>query len=109
MQMGMNKDAVQNERQPRNTATLRPETLSSLDSERILREAVGVFGLEKLSGCFENGTSFNAFPFRVPMDSLRLGTSASSVHPLAKNFHFSPFSHVADLNQKGSAAAFLKK
>ena len=44
MQMGMNKDAVQNERQPRNTATLRPETLASLDSERILREAVGVFG-----------------------------------------------------------------
>ena len=44
MAMGMNKDAVQNERQPRNTATLRPEALSTLDSERILREAVGVFG-----------------------------------------------------------------
>ena len=44
MQMGMNKDAVQNERQPRNTATLRPENLASLDSERILREAVGAFG-----------------------------------------------------------------
>ena len=32
--MGMNKDAVQNERQPRNTATLRPENLASLDSIR---------------------------------------------------------------------------
>jgi hypothetical protein len=42
--MGMNKDAVQNERQPRNTATLRAENLTSIDSERILREAVGAFG-----------------------------------------------------------------
>ncbi|CAN7940642.1 unnamed protein product, partial [Ixodes pacificus] len=43
LQMGMNKDAVQNERQPRNTATIRPESLA--DSERLLREgsAVGVF------------------------------------------------------------------
>ena len=38
--------AVQHERQPRNSATLRPENLSSLDSERILREAVGVFGYD---------------------------------------------------------------
>ena len=36
--------AVQHERQARNSATLRPENLSSMDSERILREAVGVFG-----------------------------------------------------------------
>ena len=36
--------AVQNERQPRNSATFRPENLSSLDSDRLLREAVGVFG-----------------------------------------------------------------
>ncbi|KAF7265122.1 hypothetical protein GWI33_021441 [Rhynchophorus ferrugineus] len=47
--MGMNKDAVQNERQPRNTATIRPETLRdmSAEQERALREAavaVGVFG-----------------------------------------------------------------
>ncbi|KAG7296708.1 Photoreceptor-specific nuclear receptor [Plutella xylostella] len=45
--MGMNKDAVQNERQPRNTATIRPETLRDMDQERALREAavaVGVFG-----------------------------------------------------------------
>ncbi|KAJ8678610.1 hypothetical protein QAD02_014397 [Eretmocerus hayati] len=47
MQMGMNKDAVQNERQPRNTATIRPEALVEMDHERALREAavaVGVFG-----------------------------------------------------------------
>ncbi|XP_063834003.1 photoreceptor-specific nuclear receptor-like [Ostrinia nubilalis] len=45
--MGMNKDAVQNERQPRNTATIRPEALRDMDQERALREAavaVGVFG-----------------------------------------------------------------
>ncbi|XP_069673259.1 photoreceptor-specific nuclear receptor isoform X2 [Periplaneta americana] len=47
LQMGMNKDAVQNERQPRNTATIRPEALLEMDQERALREAavaVGVFG-----------------------------------------------------------------
>ncbi|XP_063238315.1 photoreceptor-specific nuclear receptor-like [Bacillus rossius redtenbacheri] len=47
LQMGMNKDAVQNERQPRNTATIRPEALVEMDQERALREAavaVGVFG-----------------------------------------------------------------
>ncbi|CAG9122400.1 unnamed protein product [Plutella xylostella] len=40
-------EAVQNERQPRNTATIRPETLRDMDQERALREAavaVGVFG-----------------------------------------------------------------
>ncbi|XP_069355619.1 photoreceptor-specific nuclear receptor [Maniola hyperantus] len=49
--MGMNKDeiiiSVQNERQPRNTATIRPEALRDMDQERALREAavaVGVFG-----------------------------------------------------------------
>lgn len=45
--MGMNKDAVQNERQPRNSATLRPEILAEMDHERIIREAaaaVGAFG-----------------------------------------------------------------
>ena len=37
----MNKDAVQNERQPRNTATIRPEALiNSEESERLLREGV---------------------------------------------------------------------
>ena len=40
--------AVQNERQPRNTATLKPENLMALDSERILREAVGAFGWESI-------------------------------------------------------------
>lgn len=39
--MGMNKDAVQNERQPRNTATIRPETLmNGEESERLLRQGV---------------------------------------------------------------------
>ncbi|KAG8226997.1 hypothetical protein J437_LFUL000302 [Ladona fulva] len=39
---------VQNERQPRNTATIRPEALVEMDHERALREAavaVGVFGI----------------------------------------------------------------
>jgi hypothetical protein len=39
--------AVQNERQPRNTATIRPESLKDMDAESILREAsvaVGAFG-----------------------------------------------------------------
>lgn len=37
----MNKDAVQNERQPRNTATIRPEALiNSEESERMLRDGV---------------------------------------------------------------------
>lgn len=39
--MGMNKDAVQNERQPRNSATIRPESLmNSEENERLLREGV---------------------------------------------------------------------
>ena len=43
--------AVQNERQPRNTATIRPEALLEMDQERALREAavaVGVFGCVKI-------------------------------------------------------------
>lgn len=43
----MTVSAVQNERQPRNTATIRPEALVEMDQERALREAavaVGVFG-----------------------------------------------------------------
>ena len=39
--------AVQNERQPRNTATIRPESLKDMDAESIIREAsvaVGAFG-----------------------------------------------------------------
>lgn len=41
------RTAVQNERQPRNSATLRPEILAEMDHERIIREAaaaVGAFG-----------------------------------------------------------------
>ncbi|XP_023342608.1 photoreceptor-specific nuclear receptor [Eurytemora carolleeae] len=51
LQMGMNKDAVQNERQPRNTATIRPESLKDMDAETMLREAsvaVGAFGRPSL-------------------------------------------------------------
>ncbi|KAG8185478.1 hypothetical protein JTE90_019736 [Oedothorax gibbosus] len=40
LQMGMNKDAVQNERQPRNTATIRPESLTEMESERLIRDGV---------------------------------------------------------------------
>lgn len=37
----MNKDAVQNERQPRNTATIRPEQLmSDSNRDRMLREGL---------------------------------------------------------------------
>ncbi|KAG1651251.1 Photoreceptor-specific nuclear receptor [Nymphon striatum] len=37
LQMGMNKDAVQNERQPRNTATIRPEALMEMDSDNMYK------------------------------------------------------------------------
>lgn len=49
--------AVQNERQPRNTATIRPEVLlSDSNSERLLREGVAatvaaVFGLSNCGLC----------------------------------------------------------
>lgn len=39
--------AVQNERQPRNTATIKPESLRDLDQNKVLREhssLVGIFG-----------------------------------------------------------------
>lgn len=39
--------AVQNERQPRNTATIKPESLREMDQSKILREhssLVGIFG-----------------------------------------------------------------
>ena len=37
--------AVQNERQPRNTATIRPESLKDMDAESILRD--GNWNLEQ--------------------------------------------------------------
>ncbi|XP_022247858.1 photoreceptor-specific nuclear receptor-like [Limulus polyphemus] len=40
LQMGMNIDAVQNERQPRSTAIIYPETLVEMDSERLFREGL---------------------------------------------------------------------
>ncbi|XP_055698280.1 photoreceptor-specific nuclear receptor isoform X2 [Phlebotomus papatasi] len=51
LQMGMNKDAVQNERQPRNTATIRPEALRDMEQGHALREAavaVGVFSFDNI-------------------------------------------------------------
>jgi hypothetical protein len=40
--------AVQNERQPRNTATIKPESLRDLDQSKVLRDhshsLVGIFG-----------------------------------------------------------------
>lgn len=39
--------AVQNERQPRNTATIKPESLREMDQTKVLREhssLVGIFG-----------------------------------------------------------------
>lgn len=47
--------AVQNERQPRNTATIRPEALRDMEQGRALREAavaVGVFGWVPCYGWF---------------------------------------------------------
>lgn len=44
--VGFDLLAVQNERQPRNTATIRPEAFRDMDQSRALREAavaVGVF------------------------------------------------------------------
>lgn len=42
IQMGMNKDAVQNERQPRNTATIRPEMLinNHTTADKLIRDGV---------------------------------------------------------------------
>ncbi|XP_054159673.1 photoreceptor-specific nuclear receptor-like [Oppia nitens] len=51
--MGMNKDAVQNERQPRNTATIRPESLlNDSESERLLRDGVAA----TVAAVFASGT-----------------------------------------------------
>lgn len=71
MQMGMNKDAVQNERQPRNTATIRPETLKDMDAESIIREAsvaVGAFGppLSMLGFRSAPGPLFPPLPLGFP-------------------------------------------
>lgn len=41
------RKAVQNERQPRNTATIKPESLREMDQTKVLREhssLVGIFG-----------------------------------------------------------------
>lgn len=40
IRMGMNKDAVQNERQPRNTATIRPEMMLNDQAGKLIRDGV---------------------------------------------------------------------
>ncbi|KAF9415079.1 hypothetical protein HW555_007169 [Spodoptera exigua] len=60
--MGMNKDAVQNERQPRNTATIRPEALRDMDQERALREAAERL-LSGANFCWGEGSSPRALPY----------------------------------------------
>ena len=114
--------AVQHERQPRNSATLRPENLSSLDSERILREAVGVFGyvfqwnqyliiypkvynLTEIPLHIIEHLKLN-FICRVPMDSMGLGATANTVQNLAKNFHYSQF-QLSEIAAKGSYDIFI--
>jgi hypothetical protein len=50
--------AVQNERQPRNTATIRPETLlNDSDSERLLREGVAA----TVAAVFAQGTGIISY------------------------------------------------
>ena len=110
----MNKDAVQNERQPRNTATLRPENLAALDSERILREAVGAFGYElqiwKFLAFFDKFCNiFYLKRFlknsRIPFDTLGITTTNSipTHHLLNKGFHYSPFPQLNDIVAKGNS------
>ncbi|CAH1641737.1 unnamed protein product [Spodoptera littoralis] len=75
--MGMNKDAVQNERQPRNTATIRPEALRDMDQERALREAavaVGVFGIDVTNE--EDSTSYS------PPAAINYQQNCASYRPL---------------------------
>ncbi|TRY66947.1 hypothetical protein TCAL_04357, partial [Tigriopus californicus] len=63
LNMGMNKDAVQNERQPRNTATVKPESLPGMESEKIMRETVGAFGIPMGSGFGPMGPPCLGKPF----------------------------------------------
>lgn len=61
--------AVQNERQPRNTATIKPESLREMDQSKILREhssLVGIFGYLALA--FLN--CYNFFLNRIDENSL---------------------------------------
>ncbi|CAL4112626.1 unnamed protein product [Meganyctiphanes norvegica] len=96
MQCGMNKDAVQNERQPRNTATIRPEAFADMDQERMLREAavaVGVFtpplpfpGLVSAAMGVSNGflgsAVINSSPFSTTRTHFGSGTSHTAALPL---------------------------
>ncbi|XP_059081302.1 photoreceptor-specific nuclear receptor-like isoform X2 [Tigriopus californicus] len=55
--------AVQNERQPRNTATVKPESLPGMESEKIMRETVGAFGIPMGSGFGPMGPPCLGKPF----------------------------------------------
>ncbi|XP_024081035.1 photoreceptor-specific nuclear receptor-like isoform X2 [Cimex lectularius] len=104
LSMGMNKDApglyrlgpiqknhsaVQNERQPRNTATIRPETLVEMDHERVIREAavaVGVFGPSSsmslgLSMQYKNMISANASPGQEEINAVQPRSQYSQPSP----------------------------
>nr|XP_034826570.1 photoreceptor-specific nuclear receptor-like [Maniola hyperantus] len=92
--MGMNKDeiiiSVQNERQPRNTATIRPEALRDMDQERALREAavaVGVFGALPAMGLLW-GLGWEAEGMDNPPVSLAMALSPAR-YPLLSP-HYAP-------------------
>lgn len=64
------RTAVQNERQPRNTATIRPEAFREMEQGRALREAavaVGVFGWVMLKNGSTQAAVFNSCLIRPPM------------------------------------------
>ncbi|KAI1301328.1 Photoreceptor-specific nuclear receptor [Halotydeus destructor] len=85
IQTGMNKDAVQNERQPRNTATIRPEhLLSDRESERLLREGVAA----TVAAVFSVGLGHNKEASQKASHSLAYASQPS--FPLAGNFDRPP-------------------
>jgi hypothetical protein len=46
--MGMNKEAVQNERQPRNTATVRTQIVG--DEEEVTEKSITVTAMQQFNG-----------------------------------------------------------
>ncbi|XP_064548272.1 photoreceptor-specific nuclear receptor [Drosophila montana] len=109
LQMGMNKDAVQNERQPRNTATIRPETLRDMEHGRALREAavaVGVFGPPVLLSppCYGSGLLPPPSLGSLPTGRLLHHNHLSSSMQLATN-HMSHASGFPMFNAAAAAAA----
>lgn len=59
--MGMNKDAVQSERQPRNNATIKPEMLlaDQATASRLLRDGVAATVTSVIGAHSDNGLAFN--------------------------------------------------